>query len=160
MNDRIISVIKKDYFAYSYEKAKEMIEEAFRLLDLDTNHCNTAEWNPLSEIISPGMNVLIKPNLVMDHNHNLDNGTKCLYTQVEVVEPVLQYVIKALNGKGKIVIGDAPMQECDFDMLIKQSGYKDLVDRYSNSGIDIELVDFRDLKSVVRGGSTNIPVKG
>lgn len=43
------------------------------------------------------------------------------------------------------------MQECDFDRLMKQSGYQDLVDyyneRFSKSNISIQLIDFRELKS-------------
>ncbi|MCI9388629.1 MAG: hypothetical protein HFH54_02955 [Lachnospiraceae bacterium] len=42
-------------------------------LGLDKEHYGTKEWNPLKEFVRPGDSVLIKPNLVMDHN-NLEKG--------------------------------------------------------------------------------------
>ena len=50
------------------------------------------------------------------------------------------------------MIGDAPLQECNFNKLLEESGYKLLAEYYKNNGIDIEIVDFRQLKSMVRMG--------
>jgi len=119
------------------------VREALHLLGLDADHFGTPAWNPLGKFIEPGMCVLIKPNLVMDTNANPEGGTDCLYTQPSVVAPMIDYVLLALKGKGKIVIGDAPMQKCDFDNLVKTSGYQELVEDYRERGIDITLVDFR-----------------
>ena len=72
-----------------------------------------------------------------------------LYTQAVVVEAVLENIIQLLDGKGKIIIGDAPMQECVFDEL---TGFKEIIERYKSSNIEIELVDFRELTSYVKNG--------
>lgn len=132
-----VSVIYANTYSY---KDKESICNAVNL---------AIEKLQIGQIIKPGMNVLIKPNLVMDINHNIDGGTDCLYTQAEVVEPVLSYVIECLCGQGSIVIGDAPMQECVFENIV---GYKQLVEKYSKCGIPIRLVDFRELTSYVKDG--------
>ena len=129
----------------------EAVREAFRMLRLDIEHYGTAEWNPLGEFIQPGNVVLIKPNLVMEQNA-IDEGTDCLYTQPSVVAPVIDYALLALHGEGRIIIGDAPMQECQFDTLVRESGYADLVRRYQAHGYQVELVDFRGLTSEVRSG--------
>lgn len=119
------------------------VREALHLLGLDAERYGTPDWNPLGEYVRPGMNVLIKPNLVMDVNQNPDGGTDCLYTQPSVVAPMVDYILLALNGSGSIVIGDAPMQSCDFDRLIRESGYQDMAEYYQKQGADVRLVDFR-----------------
>lgn len=129
----------------------DMVREGFYLSGYDIEHYGMEEWNPLSVLINPGNRVLLKPNLVMEENHIKDNGTDCLYTQPAVVAAVLDYVILALKGKGSIVVGDAPMQECDFDKLISDSGYADMISFYKEkllfTDISIDLVDFRGLIS-------------
>lgn len=128
------------------------VRESIHLLGLDEKNYNTASWNPFGDIIKPGMNILIKPNLVMDRNQNENGGTDCLYTNPAVIAPVVDYCIIALKGNGKITIGDAPMQECCFDKLMKQSGLDVLVSYYKENGVNIEIVDFRELTSSVVNG--------
>lgn len=129
------------------------VRESLHLLGLDNEHYGTREWNPLKDYIRPGNCVLIKPNMVREKNLNAEGGgTDCLYTHPAVVAPMVDYAIIALKGIGKIVIGDAPVQECDFEVLVQNSGYKQLVDWYSQQGYQIELVDLRGLKSVFRNG--------
>lgn len=130
----------------------DAVREALYLLGLDRENFGKKEWNPLGDLIRPGDNVLIKPNMVMDFNGS-GEGTDCLYTQPSVVAAIVDYVIVALKGVGKIVIGDAPMQECKFEKLIEESGYKDLVEYYQRKGTDITLVDFRELKTDLRMGA-------
>ena len=128
------------------------VRESFVLLGMDKEHIGLPEWNPLGELITPGNNVLIKPNLVMDINKNPGQGTECLYTQPSVVAAVIDYVIIALKGTGKIIVGDAPMQECNFENIKDNGGYNKLIEFYKEKGIELELVDFRELTSVVKNG--------
>ena len=82
------------------------------------------------------------------------NGdTECLYTQPSVVAAVIDYVLIALGNTGEIILGDAPMQECNFKHLIETSGYLDLVKYYQKKGKKVSIVDFRELTSnVIDGG--------
>lgn len=131
----------------------KMIRDGFFLLGLDANNFGKKNWNPLGKYIEPNTCVLLKPNLVMDVNPSGD-GLDCLITNASVVAAVIDYVIIALKGEGKIVIGDAPMQECNFDNLISKSGYDKLLAYYKGkldpTKISIELIDFRDLTSKVK----------
>lgn len=131
----------------------DMVRNGFRDLGYDRQNYGSTQWNPLGKIIKTGDTVLLKPNLVMDINRS-GEGTDCLYTNPSVVAAVLDYVYIALKGKGHIVVGDAPMQECKFERLIQESGYDKLI-KYCNSvfnGVDVHLIDFRDVKSEVRQG--------
>lgn len=134
----------------------DMVREGFYLMGLDTANYGKKEWNPLGEVIIPGNTVVLKPNMVMDFNANETGGTDCLYTQPSIVAAVLDYVIIALKGKGEIIVGDAPMQECNFEKLIDDSGYlkmiKYLKGKLADTEILIKLVDFRGLRSVVKDG--------
>lgn len=123
------------------------VRSAIELLRLDEAHMHTKEWNPFGEFISEGDCVLIKPNLVQDRNNNPHGGVECLYTQPSVLAPIIDFALKALNGTGRIVIGDAPMQECQLDSLVRESGYDKLIEFYQEKGYAIELIDFRKDKS-------------
>lgn len=148
----------KKYPEYPYQELSssanhvyDAVRNALHLMHFDEENYGTKQWNPLGGFIQPGMRVLIKPNLVMDFNENRKGGVECLYTQPGVVAPIIDYVAIALKGKGSIIIGDAPMQECNFDKLIIQSGYKNMVRYYRSKGIRICIADFRGLKSKIKG---------
>lgn len=142
---------KDDVLSPVHNECYHAVRETLGLLGLDKEHFGTFEWNPFGSLISPGQTVLIKPNLVMDRNIS-GAGEACLYTQPAVVAPVIDYVCIALKDSGKIIVGDAPMQECRFDILKSESGYDNLIKFYQNKGIDIEMVDFRELTSIVENG--------
>lgn len=143
--------IFKEDIARNINEVYATVRECFRLTGLDCENYGTYKWNPLKQYVKSGDNVVIKPNMVMHKNQSGD-GEECLYTQPSVVAAVIDYVLIALNGNGKIIVGDAPMQECDFEKLISTSGYKTMIEFYKNKGVDIELVDFRELKSSVING--------
>ena len=52
---------------------------------LDRARAGTAAWNPLSAVVEPGMNVVIKPNWVTHQNAGPD-GWECLITHPSLVE--------------------------------------------------------------------------
>lgn len=117
------------------------IRQSLYALGLDATHFGTAKWNPLGEVIVPGNTVLIKPNLVRHYNPN--GGLDCLVTHPSVVRAMIDYCLIALRGTGRLIIGDAPVQSCDFENLLQNSGYQKLIDFYREEGINIEWVDFR-----------------
>lgn len=132
-------------------KIFEMVRDGLKDLKMDIENYGKKEWNPFKGIIKEDNNVLIKPNLVM-HKNGAGFGEECLYTSPSLVAAIIPYIYKALNGKGKITIADAPMQSCDFQKLIEDSGYKELVQYYKNKGINIELKDLRGLISKEENG--------
>lgn len=133
----------------------DMVRNGLYRMEYDVEHYGMKEWNPLGNLIIPGNTVLIKPNLVM-HSNPSGDGVQCLYTQVSVIAPIIDYVVIALKGNGKIIVGDAPMQECQFDILKNESGLQKLIDYYKKKEISIELVDFRELTSqLVKGIHVN-----
>ncbi len=129
----------------------DMVRNCFFKLGMDAGNYSGANWNPLGEIIRPGNTVLIKPNMVFHENHVAKNGTDCLLTHASLVRAVADYAIIALKGSGHIIIGDAPLQSCEFEKLAGSRGYTDIVSFYKSRGINISLQDFRLFKSEQRG---------
>lgn len=151
MHNSNVAISYSQTISYKKENIYRMMSEAFRLLELDLEHYGTPEWNPLGGYVHPGDKVLIKPNLVM-HSNPSGEGTECLYTQPEVVEAAIEFVLTALKGSGSIIVGDAPMQGCQFEELVKESGYESLIASYQKKGIDIVLRDFRNTVVEKRNG--------
>lgn len=129
-----------------------MVRELFINCKMDVENYNSEGWNPLGMYIKPGNTVLIKPNLVRhDNPAEVDVRKKfdCMITHPSVVRCLFDYVYIALKGKGKIIIADAPVQGCKFDILLQKSGYGDLFHEILNKGSDELIIDVADLRDTI-----------
>lgn len=123
-----------------------MVRESLHLLRLDRSQYGKENWNPLGEFIAPGNTVLVKPNLV-HHENRSGGGTDCLVTQAAVLRPIIDYVSIALKGSGQVVVGDAPVQACDFDELLRVSGIDALAAVFDRTTPRVDVCDFRETVS-------------
>lgn len=128
----------------------ELVRKCFYIAGYDRDNYGNKNWNPLGRIIKRGDTVLIKPNWVQNRNKNdkADDNLACLVTNPSVIRAIVDYVVIALGGEGKIVIGDAPMQSCDLQNLFQQVGYDTLFEFYEEQQINIEIQDFRKYSTV------------
>lgn len=123
---------------YSLGKIHETLGRMFEQLGYPVE-------NPLGKIIKPGMTVFIKPNWVASkwrdscpHKDDL----YCVITHPNVLEAVTDYVAIALNGQGKIVIGDNPSIDADFQQLMGKLNIEHLKHKYD---VSCEILDLRPL---------------
>lgn len=114
--------------------------ELLRSAGLDESHFGSAKWNPLAEIVKPGDRVLLKPNWVNHQNHS-GSGLECLVTHPSLVDAVLHYLAPA--HPGSVVVGDAPIQGCDFRALTAELHLPEIIERHRASLRELRLVDFR-----------------
>lgn len=120
-----------------------LLRELFRQLELDPDHAGTGRWNPLGGVVRPGDKVVIKPNLVR-HHHASGGDYQAVVTHASVVRAIADYVAIALDGRGEIVIGDAPVQMTDFDVVVHRNGLDHVRDDLARCwGIPVRLADFR-----------------
>jgi len=77
------------------------------------------ERGPFSRIISRGARVLIKPNLVLHQNHG-SSGIEPLVTHPSLIRATVEAALRA--GAAEVVVGDAPIQSCDFSALLHATG--------------------------------------
>ena len=124
-------------------EAYALVRESFRQLGLDAAHFGTKAWNPLQGLVSPGNTVLVKPNLVV-HAHMKGGDVRCLVTHGSILRAILDYVFKALDGRGRVVVGDAPVLSTDFDRAVRVTGLAGVIQFYRQRiSPEIELIDFR-----------------
>jgi uncharacterized protein (DUF362 family) len=110
---------------------------------LDRANAGAPSWNPLGDVVRPGDHVLLKPNLVF-HGSGAPEETAVLLSNAAVIRPLLDYAIKALEGRGAITIGDAPLQSGDFAKIVEQTQLGALVDSLApRAGVPLRLLDFR-----------------
>jgi uncharacterized protein (DUF362 family) len=106
---------------------------------LDAVHYGSSRWNPLSDLIHPGDKVVIKPNWVY-HENRSGAGMDCLVTHSSVISAVLQYAVAA--SPSQVVVGDAPIQGCDFPELLRRTGAEAWVRQFAEH-TRIAIRDFR-----------------
>ena len=123
-----------------YGLVRKLLEE----LRLDEDHIGSPQWNPFQDIVRPGDKVVIKPNLVT-HTHYL--GDFHLYSTIihgSLLRPLVDYLQKALDGSGQIIIADNPVEGACFDRLMKFTGIEAFVNVLRKRGhSNVEVLDLR-----------------
>ena len=117
---------------------------------LDAAHLGQERWNPLGGYIQPGDRVFVLCNFVKHNDLNrgeADFQAKC--THGSVVRAVIDYVLAALNGKGEVSFGNAPLQSCDWSRVVEETGAKSIHEFYLRQGSAWPKVHLRDLRQHV-----------
>jgi len=120
----------------------EAVRNTLRMLKMDESNYGTPRWNPLGEIIRPGDKVVVKPNLVLDFNSSGET-TDCLITHASVLRPIIDYVLIALKGKGRVIVADSPHGNANFEKIREAAGLNDLQEYYLKNNIELEILDLR-----------------
>lgn len=100
--------------------------------------------NPFGGWVGPGGTVVIKPNWVMDHNpqgHSLEP----LVTHASLIRLMIEACAVAMEGAGTVIIGDCPLQGCDFRALLHRNRIPELLEsiRADCPGLRVEVQDWR-----------------
>ncbi len=78
-----------------------------------------ASESAFAGLVPEGARVLVKPNLVLHQNQG-PWGIEPLFTHVTLIRAVVEELLA--SGASQVVVGDAPLQECNFDRLLQASG--------------------------------------
>jgi uncharacterized protein (DUF362 family) len=89
---------------------------------------SSLEWadesSPFGRVIPPGARVLIKPNLVLHKNDDPrfpgQAGLDCVITHASLIRAAAEAALR--TGAAEVLVGDAPIQGCDFESLIAATG--------------------------------------
>ncbi len=129
----------------------DAVRQCFLDLGMDAVHAGTADWRPFADLVKPGNTVVIKPNLV---RHTSDEGVlqSSVTTHPSVIRPVIDYCWQVMDGCGRIIVGDAPQTEADFEEIVRCYGMRDMIETLRNRGVAVELMDFRGQKTVMENG--------
>ncbi len=136
-------------YAFSTELSSEAnqvyagVRQLFHQLGYDKDRYGTQEWNPLEDLISPGNTIFIKPNFVLSR-HYKGGSLWAIVTHPSVLRAVIDYAWIALRGEGKIILGDAPQYDCNFEELMEAGQFDKLDEFYkSQPGPKFEILDLR-----------------
>ena len=132
--------------------AYEAVRACLLIAGLDVEHQTTPAWNPLRGLIRPGETVLLKPNLIKERHPREPLGWQCMLTHGSIVRAVADYVWKALDGRGRIIVADAPQTDSSFDAVVRVLGLDAVRDFYRAGGLDFDLIDLRRAEWMNRGG--------
>ncbi len=129
--------------ADSPNQAYASVRECFRLAGLDATRFGTAEWNPLSELMSPGETVVLKPNMVKESHPRDPDGWQYVLTHGSVIRAAADYVWRAIGREGKLYLADAPQTDSSWEALVRVMGLESIREFYRRQGLEFELVDLR-----------------
>jgi uncharacterized protein (DUF362 family) len=100
-----------------------------------------------TDFITPGERVVLKPNWVKEHDERRPgpNHWDYVVTHPAIIEAVAEWAATALNGRGSIVICDAPQTDSSFSALSEYCGLDEMVSRLQKKfpGVSIQLLDLR-----------------
>ncbi len=99
------------------------------------------ERGPFGKMVPRGARVLVKPNLVLHENEG-PWGIVPLVTHLSLIRAVVEGVLRA--EPSEVLIGDAPLQGCDFDRLLSITGLGSWADRLMS--LEPEFKGVRDFR--------------
>src|SRR5436190_2052245 len=117
------------------------VRACLQMAGLDAQRYGSAACNPLGELIRPGETVLLKPNFVKESHPRDPEGWRYVLTHGSVIRAVADYVWKALEGRGRVIIADAPQTDSSFEAVVHLLGLDILRDFYRAQGLNLDLYD-------------------
>jgi uncharacterized protein (DUF362 family) len=119
------------------------VGECLKLAGLDARCFGSKIWNPLGELIRPGQTVLLKPNLVQEDHPTDPEGWKYVITHGSFISSVAYYVVRALEGRGRILIADAPQTDSSFAKICQRLSLHEIATHYRRRALEFEILDLR-----------------
>jgi len=132
-----------------------LVRELLFYLGMDEGNYDKPGWNPLKEIVRPGDKVVVKPNLVL-HFNDSGRDINAVITHGSVIRALMDYIFIALQGKGEIIIADAPQMNADFGRIIQLNGLKEVIRFYQgkvdSTNVKIDILDIRQERTIYKYG--------
>lgn len=121
------------------------VRESLRALDLDAEHFGGADWNPLGDLVRPGAVIVLKPNFIRHWNalESDEASVESVITHGSVLRTMVDYALLAAGPTGRVVIAEAPQQDCDFDRIRTLAGLDELSAYVESLGRTLEIIDLR-----------------
>ncbi len=120
------------------------VRAALRGLGLDGARFGSAQWNPLSALVHRGGCVVLKPNFIRHWNPCADGSPDSVITHGSVLRAAADYAFLAAGPEGRVVIAEAPQQDCDFSRIRALCGLDALIALYrERAGRSLEVIDLR-----------------
>ncbi len=123
--------------------AYSAVRRSLLALGLDAENAGTPDWNPLGELVGAGATVVLKPNFIRHWNPCPAGGTESVVTHGSLIRAMADYAALAVGLEGRVVLAEAPQQDCDWAEIAKLAGLDELVTHYASIGRSLECIDLR-----------------
>jgi len=124
------------------DQAENPVSQALRRL------ADTMDWSdergPFGRIVPRGARVLIKPNLVLHQNEG-SGGLDCLVTHFSLIRATVEAALQ--TDAAEVLVGDAPLQGCNFDALVESSGLHNWA--HAQMALDSRFKGVRDFRRTI-----------
>ncbi|MFP6640584.1 MAG: DUF362 domain-containing protein [Myxococcota bacterium] len=126
-------------------------------LGLDFGNEGTAAWNPLSALVNKGGTVVLKPNFIRHWNPLSEDDPRAsvdsVITHGSVVRAAAEYAFLAVGKKGRVIVAEAPQQDCDFEVIKELTGLRSIQEYFLEThDFELEILDLRLEKVLFRDG--------
>ena len=133
------------------------VRGALLALGLDADRAGTADWNPLGSLVAGSGTIVLKPNFIRHWNPRADidedGSIESVITHGAVIRAVAEYAFLAVGQEGRVIIAEAPQQDCDFDEIRRISGLDAMQGHFrSVLGVELEVIDLRREAVVFENG--------
>jgi uncharacterized protein (DUF362 family) len=133
--------------------AYEGLRRLFSLLGYDSTNFGGKQWNPLGWLVRPGDTVVLKPNLLKEFHPRDPEGWRYVLTHGSFIRAVADYVWIALNGRGRIIVCDAPQTDSHFNLICQRLSLDRVAEFYRSNGAQFDLMDLRQEEWESQGGA-------
>lgn len=119
-------MISSTYFKTFFETANDRTIDKLAEVYMDMQCLYESIKSIMLPVLTPedikGKSILLKPNFVLQNRKPTD--PICLFTHPNVIFATLRVLLEC-NPK-QITIGDAPVQNCDWNLMLDQSFYDEI----------------------------------
>lgn len=120
------------------------VRQCLAAAGLDRERFDTPEWNPLGAFVRPGQRVFVLCNFVAHQRANESAEAflgKC--THGSVVRALVDYLLIATGQEGRVQFGNSPIQSCNWQAVLDQTGAARVHDFYARHGAPAAASDLR-----------------
>jgi hypothetical protein len=126
---------------------------SLRALGLDAEQFDTAQWNPLGDLVPRGRRIVLKPNFIRHYNPAADGTIESVITHGSVLRALADYAFLAAGSEGSVAVAEAPQHDCDWEEIRRIAGLDALARFYEETlGRELELIDLRREQVAYRDG--------
>jgi uncharacterized protein (DUF362 family) len=147
----VVAVSQDEAASYAIPATVEaLVRSALQTAGCDSGNVGTSRWNPFGDFARPGERIHVLPNFV-SHRRGFETTEEAFLAKVthaSVLEPILEYAIRAAGSADLVSIGNAPIQGCNFEKVTGETGTRALLERLSARGDRVRLTDLRGVRSV------------
>jgi uncharacterized protein (DUF362 family) len=145
MSDSLKCVGVTKCSGYEIAQVKESLRRLVSMLGI-------GQGGSLTDFIKPGDKVVLKPNWIKEKHSKDPHAWDIVITHPSVVTAVIEMVLEALRGKGRIVIADAPQTDSSFATISRLVGIDTWKEMGIKQGVPVEVLDLREDEWTSRDG--------